>query len=239
MRQFCGLPVLMTMAIMGCNGARPAGDAGAGTASGRPPVVRHDPQLETQLKGLEHTGTVRHVVTKGETLYAISRTYSVPVTAIVAANPGLKLDLLKVGQELTIPGAAAPAAVPEAATGARLEDVKTPDRGRLRYPVAGRYRASQGGTVGVDFQVPAGTVVVAAAEGKVAVSTPSFGTLGPTVMVEHAGGMVTLYGGLRDVAVKPGQVVRRGGSMGRTGDGGLVFRVYQGSAPVNPAPLLQ
>ncbi|MFK7801036.1 MAG: LysM peptidoglycan-binding domain-containing protein [Anaerolineae bacterium] len=45
-----------------------------------------------------------HTVAPGETLYAISRRYGVPVPDLIAANNLVNPNLLKVGQILTIPG---------------------------------------------------------------------------------------------------------------------------------------
>lgn len=43
-----------------------------------------------------------HEVQAGQTLYAISRSYAVPVTALMAANPGVETGL-SIGQELLVP----------------------------------------------------------------------------------------------------------------------------------------
>ena len=61
-----------------------------------------------------------HVVQKGESLSGISKRYNVKMGAIVAANPGLKPNFIRIGQKLSIPAvagvpAAAPAKVMQAA----------------------------------------------------------------------------------------------------------------------------
>ena len=54
-----------------------------------------------------------HVVQKGESLSVISKRYNVKMGAIVAANPGLKPNFIRIGQKLSIPGVAGvPAAAP-------------------------------------------------------------------------------------------------------------------------------
>jgi LysM repeat protein len=53
-------------------------------------------------------GNKKHIVAQGETLYAISRQYNVPVDAITAANPGVETAGLKIGQVLNIPVRAMP-----------------------------------------------------------------------------------------------------------------------------------
>ena len=54
-----------------------------------------------------------HVVQKGESLSGISKRYNVKMGAIVAANPGLKPNFIRIGQKLSIP---AVAGVPAAAS---------------------------------------------------------------------------------------------------------------------------
>jgi len=57
---------------------------------------------------------VVHVVKRGEFLSGISKKYNVKMSAIVAANPGLNPDRIRIGQKLNIPGsAAAPKAAPK------------------------------------------------------------------------------------------------------------------------------
>ena len=58
------------------------------------------------LSAFAQTSTRKHVVQKGETLYRISKNYNVSIEDIVAANPGLTADGLKVGDTLTLPAAA-------------------------------------------------------------------------------------------------------------------------------------
>jgi LysM repeat protein len=50
-------------------------------------------------------GEIVHVIDKGDTLWAISRTYGVPVNAIQEANGIEDAGSLSIGQKLKIPGA--------------------------------------------------------------------------------------------------------------------------------------
>ncbi|QTQ15942.1 M23 family metallopeptidase [Treponema parvum] len=61
-----------------------------------------------------------HTVSKGETLYAISRKYQITVAELRAANNMSESDVLKTGQKLTIPSADISAAA--ALTGAPVSD---------------------------------------------------------------------------------------------------------------------
>ncbi len=64
------------------------------------PPVKEVPQIS-----VKELGEVVHVIDKGDTLWAISRTYGVTVTAIQEANGIEDAGSLSIGQKLKIPGA--------------------------------------------------------------------------------------------------------------------------------------
>ena len=73
------------------------------------------------------------------------------------------------------------------------------------YYSSGRYHGA------LDYGVPVGTEVYAAAEGVVLAAGWSNGGLGNYVCIQHSGGMRTLYGhGNGTFYVKPGDVVKKG-----------------------------
>jgi murein DD-endopeptidase MepM/ murein hydrolase activator NlpD len=92
---------------------------------------------------------------------------------------------------------------------------------------------------GVDLGGSNGDVVFAAAEGKVTYSG-WLGGHGRTVVVQHAGGYVTMYAHLRRVTVSLGQHVKPGDGIGRLGSSGrstgphLHFEVRYGGTPIDP-----
>ncbi len=74
---------------------------------------------------------------------------------------------------------------------------------------------------GIDFGVPEGTEVLAAADGKVVYADKN-GAYGNYIEIEHANGFHTFYGHLKNYNVKVGDPVRKGGliaSSGNTGSG--------------------
>jgi len=90
----------------------------------------------------------------------------------------------------------------------------------VAWPVVGRISLEFGWTYsptygdwrfhpGVDIQVPAGTPVRAALEGRVA-SLERDPTLGTSIVVEHGDGLVSVYGQCRAVQVDVGAVVAQG-----------------------------
>lgn len=136
----------------------------------------------------------------------------------------------------TGPPVAAGRAVPVAVFGWRLS------------PFTGKREAHHG----VTLAAPEGDAVLAAGAGKVAYAGASrerrvneWSPFGNLVVLDHGGGVFSLYGHLKDLAVKRGQSVSRGAGLGRIGQSGwtrvpaLYFEVRWplpgGSRPVDPA----
>jgi murein DD-endopeptidase MepM/ murein hydrolase activator NlpD len=103
-----------------------------------------------------------------------------------------------------------------------------------------------GGTgfhAGVDFSAPTGTPIRSCRAGKVVIAGWQ-GGYGNAVVIDHGGGMGTLYGHQSSIAVVPGQTVAAGaiigyvGSTGRSTGPHLHFEVRLGGTPVNPVPYL-
>lgn len=127
-------------------------------------------------------------------------------------------------------------------------------RGRMQAPVAGPISSPFGWRVhpiyrsrrfhaGIDFAVPTGTPVMAANTGTV-IFAGWYGGYGNTVIINHGGGITTLYAHNSSVLVTPGQGVRRGQVVARSGSTGLStgphvhFEVRVNGQPVNPAGYL-
>ncbi len=54
-----------------------------------------------------------HSIKRGETLYSISRDYRVSIAQLLAANPLItNLNMINVGQTITIPGLPDPKTIP-------------------------------------------------------------------------------------------------------------------------------
>jgi murein DD-endopeptidase MepM/ murein hydrolase activator NlpD len=124
------------------------------------------------------------------------------------------------------------------------------DSSRIGLPVHGRLTSGFGerfhpilGYVrfhdGVDLAAPAGTPIVAAADGRV-MGAGWRGGYGQEVQIAHADGLETLYGHMSRIATHAGEFVRKGEVIGYVGSTGLStgphlhFEVTRNGRPVNP-----
>ncbi|HET6793011.1 MAG TPA: M23 family metallopeptidase, partial [Acidimicrobiales bacterium] len=96
---------------------------------------------------------------------------------------------------------------------------------------------------GVDFAGPAGTPIHAGGDGVVVVAGP-MGGYGNATVIEHGGGLATLYGHQEQILVAVGQHVSRGQVIGLVGCTGYCtgphvhFEVRVNGTPVDPLPYL-
>jgi murein DD-endopeptidase MepM/ murein hydrolase activator NlpD len=74
---------------------------------------------------------------------------------------------------------------------------------------------------GIDFPAPAGTPVLAVADGRVVLAANHFFS-GNSVFIDHGGGLISMYFHLSAIAVKEGEEVRRGERLGAVGATGRV-----------------
>ncbi len=97
---------------------------------------------------------------------------------------------------------------------------------------------------GIDLSGPMGTPILAAADGVVAAADASTVGYGNHVIIAHAGGLLTLYGHLEAMLVKPGDAVKAGqviGLLGSTGNSTgphCHFELRVNGVPVDPRPFL-
>jgi len=92
---------------------------------------------------------------------------------------------------------------------------------------------------GIDLRAPAGTPVAAANAG-VIVMTHAFKAHGRTLMINHGQGVMTIYLHMQSFAVKPGQTVTKGQTVGKVGSSGVStgahihWQVFVHGVPVDP-----
>ncbi len=111
--------------------------------------------------------------------------------------------------------------------------------GPRTHPILGYVRMH----TGVDFTAPYGQEIRAAQSGRVILAA-TFGGYGKTVVVDHGGGVATLYAHQSELAVGYGDQVTAGQKVGAVGSTGLStgphlhFEVRVGGTPVDPVPYL-
>jgi murein DD-endopeptidase MepM/ murein hydrolase activator NlpD len=93
--------------------------------------------------------------------------------------------------------------------------------------------------LGIDYAAPAGTPVVASADGIVTLAG-WYGGFGQAVRLRHPTGYETLYGHLSRIGVRPGQRVSQGTVVGSVGSTGLAtgphldYRISRNGVFLNP-----
>jgi murein DD-endopeptidase MepM/ murein hydrolase activator NlpD len=126
--------------------------------------------------------------------------------------------------------------------------------GRLRWPVSGSVSSGFGYRIhpisgvrklhtGIDISAGSGTPIVAAASGTV-ILAQWYGGYGNAVVIDHGGGLATLYAHQSSMAVGVGQAVADGQVIGYVGSTGystgphLHFETRENGTPVNPMSYL-
>lgn len=109
--------------------------------------------------------------------------------------------------------------------------------GNRLHPVYKTYKMH----TGIDIAAPSGANIVAALDGTV-IYADWFGGYGKVIMVDHGGGIVTLYAHCSTLVAKSGQKVTKGQTVAKVGSTGvstgahLHFEVRQNGKYVDPVP---
>jgi murein DD-endopeptidase MepM/ murein hydrolase activator NlpD len=111
--------------------------------------------------------------------------------------------------------------------------------GPRSHPILGYVRMH----TGLDFRAPHGQAIAAAAGGTV-ILAGTYGGYGNAVVIDHGGGVATLYAHQSSIAVGYGASVNAGDTIGYVGSTGLStgphlhFEVRLNGSPVDPVPYL-
>lgn len=224
------------------------------------------------LRGKSPKG-VYHTVRPGQTLWRICHVYQVNMQTVCRLNDIRDPEDIKAGQVLFIPGVdkvreipppGSEVRKPEKRKGAAQEPGEkaggagrsAPSRDQaegpppefiwpVKGPVTRWFGVSEGVRHdGIDIAAPEGAPVLAAASGKVIYSDNGISGYGNLVIVEHPGGLTTVYGHNRrnlvrvEQNVKKGQPIAEVGNTGRADGYHLHFEIRNHTHPVDPMDYL-
>ncbi len=166
-----------------------------------------------------------------------------PVSSVPSASPSSSASSASSASAPSVgarPSSAASAPAPAASSA--TETLVLPVQGRIvsgfgwrKHPVYEDWRYH----TGIDIGAPEGSPVRAALSGKV-VEVGVDRELGLYVSIEHAGDLRTKYGHLGQASVSPGDAVRQGQQIGKTGSSGVTsgpylhFEVVRGNKAQDP-----
>jgi len=193
------------------------------------------------------TGIV-YKVKEGDTIYSVAKKYRVDAQNIVnfPFNDFTDLDTfaLAIGQTLIVPGGIQPEAPAQILP--FTPSVFAGGSGQLIWPTSGAITQYPSWYhMALDIANPGAPGVAAADNGVVILVKYLTYDYGQHVMIDHGNGVVTLYGHLQAIYVKPGDQVAKGQIIGKMGSTGrstgthLHFEVRKNGALVNPQSYLK
>ena len=190
-------------------------------------VVARKEEFEAHLENLEEESA------------SIAATLRQRQAEAAAAAARAATSTTKAGAPSGTPAATAPSTAP----GRLIVPVPgapiTSPYGYRIHPIYGTARLH----TGIDYGADEGTPIRAAADG-VVVSAGWYGGYGNATIIDHGGGIATLYGHQSSMSVSAGQKVTQGQTIGRVGCTGdctgphVHFEVRVNGDPVNPANYL-
>lgn len=190
-----------------------------------------------------------HVVGPGENLWEIARKYNTLVSDLVKANKLDDPNRLRVGTRLTIPEEKAAAPVFSPANSVR-PDLASRFRGWWRWPVKGVITSVYGRRGdefhhGLDLAAHKGERIYPVRQGKVEFAGWLNRIYGWTVIIDHGGGIRTLYAHTSKTLVEEGEKVETSTAIAKVGSSGrstgphLHLEVYVDGDTVDPQKLLK
>lgn len=201
------------------------------------------------------TDGVSYQVKKGDTLEKIAKTYSADVNAILEYNQLADASDISNNEILIIPGGQMPTPTPAATSVTApiqyaLLQIPPPARvvasARLLWPTTSHKINQYFGWrhTGVDIDGTYSSPIYAADDGRVEFAGFDRSGYGNHIIINHGGGIETLYGHASKIFVRVGDSVTKGQTIGMIGCTGwctgphVHFEVRIGGQPVNPLSYL-
>jgi len=175
---------------------------------------------------------IYHRIENGQTLWRISKIYSVDLDEIVRINRIFDVTNIEIGQIIFIPGYPKKQYLPAKVS---MED--------FSWPLKGKVIASFGQTFsdmvnkGINIQGLKGQDVIASRSGKVVFYNSDFDNFGKTIIIDHGDGFTTVYARNSEVFVKIGDYVQKGTAIAKVGPSSkdyLHFEIRKSYIPQNP-----
>lgn len=239
---------------------RPAGAPPVAVASGVRPGVAPSGKASAPA-----TGPGNYTVVRGDTLFKIARSHQVTVDELLRVNPRISAQHLSPGDVLNLPaiggrpaqGSSSRASAtgrprPAPAVASAAPVAAKPRAGSnlsLAWPISGTVTAGFGWKngkphTGIDIGAPLGSVVRAAAPGKV-IFAGKMKRYGNVVILDHLNGFFTVYGHVRKAlvskgsrsaptSVRSGQAIAEVGATGEAVGPQLHFEVRKLNQAVDP-----
>lgn len=173
---------------------------------------------------------IYHRIEKGQTLWNISRIYSIDLDELARANRITDVTRLETGQLIFIPrkeGAIAPLSHYAG------EDFIWPVRGNIISGFGQNFDNMI--NKGINIQPFSSHDVLASRSGRVVFCNENFPGYGKTIIIEHKDGFMTVYARNSQIYVKPGDYVQKGSRIGQVQQNRyLHFEVRKGHVSQNP-----
>ncbi len=195
------------------------------------PDLKAPPVIKTTLPGFYHT------VKKGQTLWRISKIYSVDMERLAEFNKISNTRRIEVGQKIFIPNSLR-----------KTKKIKQPltTAASFEWPYRGELVSCFNQTKknvknhGIDIIAKPGACISAAEAGNVIFTSANMRGYGKTIIIEHSENFSTIYAHNQENLVKTGDFVKRGqtiayaGSTGRTSRCVLHFELRKNNKTQNP-----
>lgn len=179
---------------------------------------------------------IYHRVEKGQTLWSISRAYQVEIEELTSINRIQDAASIEVGQSIFVPHRQKKIPLPASYVD---EDFIWPLRGKIIAP----FGATCANMInkGINIKPYGSSEVIASRKGRVVFRADNFGVFGKTIIIDHGGGLATVYAGNSSIFVNAGDQVEKGAAIGKIESSGqresgyLHFEIRKSHLAQNPS----